>query len=194
MRALLIAGVTAVTLAGLAGCGQGDDPAADGQAPKTESSTGSAPGATEPSLTPTPPSTKLDQPPDPTKDPPAPSPPVSIENGEPVVPAGVTQVPSAQVDASAVPEYYDHRGVVWSFDDGRALQAFAMATSGCDGAEASLTGETSAEVRIELRPLPQAQGGPADGKMCTTVMTPRPVTVALDAPLGDRTVVLSGGR
>lgn len=193
MRALLIASVTAATLIGLAGCGQSDDGGQATDQPTDQTSAESAPATTEPSLTPTPPSTKLDEPP-PSTNPAAPAPPVSIENQEPIVPPGVTQVPAAQVDASAVPEYYDHRGLVWSFDDGRALQTFAMATSGCGGAEASLTGETETEVRIELRPLDQPQGGPADGRMCTTVMTPRPVTVALDAPLGDRTVVLDGGR
>lgn len=197
MRALLIAAAAAATFVGLAGCGQSEEPAA-GQPPERTSE--SSPPPSDPlSVTPTPPDTKVpDQPSqpsppgDPTKAPQ--EPPVSLSPTGPVVPPGVTQVPSSQVDASAVPEYYDHRGLVFAYNGGRSLQAFAMASSGCGGAEAWLTSETPTEVRIELRPLDQPQGGAPDDRMCTSVLTPRPVTVALDAPLGDRTVRLSAGR
>jgi hypothetical protein len=188
MRALLITAAATVTLVGLAGCGQDVDPA-QGQPPLSTSST----PAEAPSVTP-PPTKSPELPVDPTKAPAPPSAPVSISPTGPVVPPGVTQVPATQVDVSAVPDYYDHRGLVFAYDEGRSLQAFAMASSGCAEAEARLTEQTATDVRIELRALAQAQGGSPDSKMCTTVLTPRPVTVTLDAPLGDRTVHLSAGR
>jgi hypothetical protein len=123
-----------------------------------------------------------------------PTPPVSMSPTGPVVPPGVEQVPAAQVDASAVPEYYEHRGLVWLFDGGRSLQLFATATSGCGDAAARITTQSSTEVRIVLEPLPQPQGGHPDEPACTTVLTPRPVIATLDAPLGDRRIVLSASR
>ena len=198
MRALLIAGAAAAALAGLTGCGQ-DDGAAAGpeQARTTEPpSTLATKVPPEPTgITPTPPNTKPQDPSSGPARPPGttPSAPVSMSPTGPVVPPGVRQVPSAQIDASAVPEYYEHRGLVWVYDDGHSLQMFAAASSGCGGVEAQVS-ESAGEVRIDMRPMPQPQGGPPDGEMCTTVITPRPVTVALDAPLGDRMIYLSGGR
>lgn len=198
MRASLIAAAAGLVLAGLAGCGEGTGPAApnpSSTAPAASSSVDVAePTGPVVDVTPTPPDGK---PVDPPADPPAgaaPTAPVSLSPTGPVVPAGVEQVPSARVDVSAVPEYYEHRGLVWVYDGGRSLQMFAAASSGCGDAAARVVDQSAAEVRIVLESLPQPQGGSADGDICTTVMTPRPVTVALDAPLGTRTVVLSGGR
>ncbi|HEX2131034.1 MAG TPA: hypothetical protein VHH15_05690 [Actinophytocola sp.] len=201
MRALLIAGAATAALVGLAGCGQdtGQDTGPDTAGQSSESttepmSTVVEPTPPAPTVTRTPPSTKPQDPPEDTRPPGKPAAPVTLSPSGPVVPAGVRQVPSEQIDASAVPEYYQHRGQVWVYDDGHALQTFAMATSGCGDAEARVTTESASEVRIVMRPLPQPQGGPPDGRMCTTVMTPRPVTVTLDAPLGDRMIYLVGGR
>lgn len=197
MRALLVAGATAAALVGLAACGQAGPEAGQEQTRTTEPrSTVTTKVPPEPTgITPTPPNTKPQDPPSDPAGPPStpPSTPVSLSPTGPVVPPGVTQVPSAQVDASGVPEYYDHRGLVWVYDGGYSLQTFASASSGCGGVDARVS-ESATEVRIDMRPLPQPQGGPPDGEMCTTVITPRPVAVALDAPLGERMVYLTGGR
>ncbi|WP_460405703.1 hypothetical protein [Actinophytocola sediminis] len=178
MRGLLIAVSTAAALGGLTGCGQ----AADSGAGPAQDPTVTEPTTTEPSVI---------APADPTEAPATPTPPVSLAPDGPVVPPGVTQVPSAQVDATGVSELNEYRGLVWLYDDGRSLQMVAMATSGCGGVEARITGQTPTEVRIELGPQAQPQGGDPDGQMCTSVLTPRPVAVTLDGPLGDRTVHLS---
>lgn len=195
MRALLIAGV-AVALVGLAGCGQEADPAGSGPEQTTvdPSTLATKIPPEPPAVTPTPPETKPQDPPSGEDRPATPSAPVSMAPTGPVVPAGVKQVPSAQIDASAVPEYYEHRGLVWVYDDGYSLQMFATARSGCGGMEARIANESATEVRIAMGPMPQPQGGPPDGTACTEVMTPRPVTVALDAPLGDRKIYLEAGR
>jgi hypothetical protein len=181
MRALLIS--TAVAgLVLLAGCGQ---------AVPTGSS---APTQTEESpsviATPVPPGGKP-QDPGATPEPPVSKAPTGTGV---VVPPGVTQLPPEQVDASALPMDYDERGLVWVFDDGFSLQMFAMATSGCGGVEARVVDQTATEVRIALGAMDQPQGGPADGTACTTALTPKPVTVTLDAPLQDRKVFLATGR
>jgi hypothetical protein len=190
MRALLIA---AAVLVGLTGCGQENGTAAaPEQTVESRESAVTVVPPVPPSAVPVPPSTKPQDPPGGPGT--TPDPPVTISPTGPVVPAGVTQVPSAQVDASAVPEYHDHRGLVWVYDDGYSLQMFASASSGCGDAQARITSESASEVRIEMRSLPQPQGGPADAPACTTVITPRPVTVALDAPLGERQIYLAAGR
>jgi hypothetical protein len=185
MRALLIS-TAAAGLVLLAGCGQ---------AVPTGSSGPSGPTQTE--EPPTVIATAV-RPGDKPQDPGAtPEPPVSkAPTGTGlVVPPGVTQLPPEQVDASALPpSEYDEHGLVWMFDDGFSLQMFAMATSGCGGVQAKVVDQTATEVRISLGPIDQPQGGGADDEMCTAVITPRPVTVTLDAPLGDRKVFLASGR
>lgn len=187
MRALLIAAAV-LGLGTLAGCAVEVKPVATSDPPV------STPTVTTPTPTGVPSVTKPQDPPGATPPATAPSPPVSIGPSGSVVPAGVTEVPAAQVDASALPEYYEHRGQVWVFDDGYSLQMFAMASSGCTDAEAMLVDQSATEVRIMLRPMDQPQGGPPDGTVCTEVLTPKPVVVALDAPLGSRTIYLAGGR
>lgn len=125
-----------------------------------------------------------------------PSAPVTLSpQGEPVVPPGVEQVPAAQVDASALPTYYKLHGDVWVFDDGYSLEMFAAASSGCTDAEAVVVSQSSSEVKLTLRPLDAQPGGrPDGGGACTAVMTPKPVTVRLDQPLGDRMIYLGIGR
>ncbi|HEY0452831.1 hypothetical protein [Actinophytocola sp.] len=190
MRALFIATLAAAAVIGLAGCGHNAaTPAGDSSntAPDTAGST-TAPS----SEIPLPPVTKPEDPQDPA--PGTPKPPVSVSPSGVVVPEGVRQVPAAQVDSSALPAYYEHRGEVWVFEDDRSLQMFAAASSGCTDAQAVVVDQSATEVRIMLRPLPEPQGGRPDGGACTAVMTPRPVTVRLAAPLGDRTIHLASGR
>jgi hypothetical protein len=184
MRALLFATLAAAAVIGLAGCGQ------DTAAPASDTSTG-AEVTTTPSL---PPVSKPTKPAEPEPPRGTPEPPVTQGPTGLVVPDGVTQVPAEQVDSSAVPVYSEHSGQVWLFDDGRSLQLFATATSSCTDAEAVVVDQSDADVRIMLRPLPSPPGGLPDGGACAAVMTPKPVVVTLDAPLGDRMIYLAGGR
>jgi hypothetical protein len=191
MKALLLATLAATVAVGLAGCGQDTAPAGEKTAGEKTSTahTGASATASVPPL-----DKPVTRPPEPK--PPAgatPSAPVSMGPNGPVVPAGVTQVPVGQVDASALPDYYDDREV-WVFDDGYSLEMFAAASSGCSDAEAVVVDQPSDEVRITLRPLASPQGGRPDSRPCTAVMTPRPVTVRLTEPLGDRTIRLGIGR
>jgi hypothetical protein len=110
------------------------------------------------------------------------------------VPAGVTEVPSSQVEASALPTYFEYGNRVWMYDGGFSLQLFAAASSSCTDAEAVVVDQSADTVKILVRPLASPQGGRPDDGACTMVMTPKPVTVTLDTPLQDRTVVLSAGR
>lgn len=183
MRALLIS--TAAGLVLLAGCGQAVPTGSSGPTGPTQTeesatiiATAVRPGGKpqDPGATPEPPVSR------------APS------GTGLVVPPGVTQLPPEQVDASALPMEYDERGLVWVFDDGFSLQMFAMATSGCGGVEARVVDQTATEVRISMGAMDQPQGGSPDDQMCTTVLTPKPVTVTLDAPLQDRKVFLATGR
>jgi hypothetical protein len=186
MRALLIA--TAAGLVLLAGCGKEAAPSGSTQ-PDPTAPTKTEEPATD-IATPEPPGGKP-QDPGTTPEPPVTQAPSGTGL---VVPAGVTQLPPEQVDATALPMDYAERGLVWVFDDGFSLQMFAMATSGCGGVDARVVDQTATEVRITLGAMDQPQGGPADDTMCTTVMTPKPVTVTLDAPLQDRKVLLATGR
>jgi hypothetical protein len=172
MRARLFV-ITAVAAVGLAGCGQ------DATPPQKLPS-----GTAVTVVTTTPPAT-------------TPGAPVSPGPSGGDVPAGATRVPAGQVDADGLPSYYARRGEVWVFDGGRSLRMFAMASSGCTDAEADVSDQSAGEVRITLRALPLPPGnrpGRPDGGACTQVLTPRPVTVTLAEPLGDRTIHLSAGR
>jgi hypothetical protein len=178
MRARLFV-AAAVAAVGLAGCAPEATPARD------------QPDGTA-SATPPPPPTRESEPPTTT-----PSAPTSASPSGGDVPVGAARVPAGQVDASALPGYYAHRGEVWVFDQDRSLRMFAMASSGCTDAEAAVSDQSVSEVRITLRALPQPPGnrpGRPDGGVCTQVLTPRPVTVTLAEPLGDRTIHLSAGR
>ena len=189
MRAALLFTGLAVVVAGLTACG--DDAAPTGT---TDPATTPSQVTTSPSVTHAPIASGE---PAPTAKPSGtPSAPVTLSpQGELVVPAGVEQVPAAQIDASALPVYYEHHGDVWVFDDGYSLEMFAAASSGCTDAEAVVVDQSADDIRITLRPLPSPPGGrPDSGGACTAVMTPRPVTVRLDQPLGDRKIYLGIGR
>lgn len=129
----------------------------------------------------------------PSQPPASPSPPVTVGPSGTVLPPGVTQVPKDQVDAGALPEWYQIRDV-WMFDGGRSLQMYAMANNGCAGVEAKIVDQSDAAVRIVLSSMLVPQGGSPDGQMCTQALEAKPVVVHLEAPLGDRTVVLAEGR
>jgi hypothetical protein len=192
MRALLIVTTAVLALGVLAGCGNEATPAASDRSGTPTTGTTSektAPSTPTPSdvADPTPPAGKPQQPS-------GGEPPVTIGPNGPVVPQGVTEVPAAQVDSSALPDYFEYGDKVWSFDDGFSLQLFAAASSGCSDAEAVLADQSADTVKILVRPMDGPLGGRPDDEMCTTVMTPKPVVVTLDTPLRDRTILLSAGR
>jgi hypothetical protein len=196
MRALLTTATAALALGVLAGCGDASTPAASDQS-TTTTTTSAAPPSKTPPETPTPTDVVPPQQPSAGKpqDPTGGQPQITVDQGKVVVPPGLTQVPAAQVDASAVPDYYgEHRGKVWLHADGFTLETIAYASTGCTGAEAVVVDQAADAVKIILRPLDQPLGGKPDDSICATVMTPLPVTVTLDQPLQDRKVLLSAGR
>jgi hypothetical protein len=192
MRAFLIA-TTAVLAAGvLAGCGDQATQDASDAAGQTTVTQSERPAKTPPKLPtdiaePTPPAGK-------PQNPSSGEPPVSLGPNGPVVPDGVTEVPASQVDASAVPAYFEYGNKVWQYDGGFSLQMFASASTSCNGVEARVVDQSSDTVKILVQPLDAPQGGRPDDGVCAMVMTPKPVTVTLDSPLQDRKIVLSGGR
>lgn len=189
MRAKLAA-TTAVLALVLTACGGNATTTPAGQARETSQSQES-PRSVKPEppaviAEPTPPAGKR-------QDPSGGAPPVTIGPDGPVAPAGVTEVPPSQVDASALPSYIEYGNKVWVYDDGFSLQMFASATSSCTGAEAQVVDQAADSVKIVVRPMAGPQGGRPDDGVCAMVMTPVPVTVRLDAPLKDRRIFLSAG-
>jgi hypothetical protein len=191
MRAFLITTTAVLAVGVLAGCGATPDASnAAGQTSSTTSSDQPSKTAPEPPsdiVEPTPPAGK-------PQNPSSGEPPVTLGPDGPVVPDGVTEVPAAQVDASALPTYFEYGTKVWQYNGGFSLQMFASASTSCSGVEARVVDQSSDTVKILVQPLDQPQGGDPDGGVCSMVMTPRPVTVTLDTPLQDRKIVLSGGR
>lgn len=197
MRAFLIATSAVFALGVLAGCGNPADqaPAAAGQdrqssqpGTPTTSSTKTAPEPPSVVVEPTPPANGKPQ------DPSGGQPPVTIGPDGPVLPPGVSEVPAARVDASALPSFVEYGNRVWVFNDGFSLQFFASASTACTGVEARVVDQSPDTVKIVVRPMDAPQGGRPDDQPCAMVMTPQAVTVTLDQPLRDRTVVLSAGR
>jgi hypothetical protein len=193
MRAFVTAATAVLALGVLAACGNSATPTSTGQDSQRSSSQSAKPEPEPPSVIaePTPPAGK---PSDPgsgkPRDPGSGEPPVTIGPNGPVVPAGVTEVPPAQINASGLPTYLEYGNRVWAYDGGFSLQMFAAATSSCTGAEALVTEQASDSVTIVVRPVDGPQGGRPDDGVCATVMTPVPVTVTLDTPLQDRRIVL----
>lgn len=186
--------VTAAVLAlgVLAACGNTATSDSAGQANQTSQSQPTKPEPPSDIAEPTPPA---GQPPTPSagkpRDPSSGEPPVTIGPNGPVVPAGVTEVPAGQIDATALPNYIEYGNRVWAYDGGFSLQMFASASSSCTGAEAVVTKQASDSVTIVVRPIASPQGGRPDDSVCGAVMTPVPVAVTLDTPLQDRRIVLT---
>lgn len=193
MKAFLTATSAVLALGVLAACGN-QAPAASDQG-RQSSQTGQTATPTKPA--PVPPSDVVEPTPPASGKPQNPSggqPPVTIGPNGPVVPAGVTEVPASQVDASALPSFVKYGNRVWAFDGGFALQFFASASSACTGVEARVVDQSPDSVKILVQPMDAPQGGRPDDQPCAMVMTPQAVTVTLDTPLQDRKVVLSAGR
>jgi hypothetical protein len=189
MRAFLIAATAVLGLGVLAACGAQSQGASDAAGQATQTTSESAKPQEPPSdvAEPTPPAGK-------PQNPSSGEAPVTIGPDGPVVPAGVTEVPAAQVDASALPTYVEYGNKIWQYDGGFSLQMFASASSSCTGAEARVVDQSSDSVKILVQPMDLPQGGRPDGGVCAQVMTPVPITVTLDSPLQDRKIVLSAGR
>ena len=128
----------------LVACGNTATSNSAGQASQTSQSQPTKPELPSDIAEPTPPA---GQPPTPSagkpRDPSSGPPPVTIGPNGPVVPAGVTEVPSSQIDASALPNYIEYGNRVWAYDGGFSLQMFASASSSCTGAEAVVTKQAS---------------------------------------------------
>jgi hypothetical protein len=189
MRAFVVAVGAVLALGVLAACGsQATSSGTAGQTSSSEQSTTVPPDTPSDVVEPTPPAE--DKPRDPSGGPA----PVTIGPDGPVIPEGVTEVPSSQVDASALPTFGEYGNKVWAYNSGFSLQFFASASSSCTGVQATVVDQSSDSVKIFVRPLDSPQGGRPDDGACAMVMTPKPVTVTLDQPLRERKIVLSAGR
>ena len=100
----------------------------------------------------------------------------------PAPPPGGTTVPAAQVDASALPEGYPR--LVWIQDDGRTVGAYGQ-EGGCTQVHSELREQTPQLVRIAFVEVTMSPGP------CTMDLRFRPLSVQLEAPLGERSVVLT---
>ncbi len=108
-----------------------------------------------------------------------PSPPPAADG--PIPPPGTERVGPAQVDATALPEGYPR--LVWTSEGGTGLGAYGQ-EGGCSQVRADLVEQTTETVRIIF-----VEVSPTTGP-CTMDLRFPPLTVLLDEPLGDRTVVL----
>lgn len=165
----------AVGLCALAGCGDGSSGSAASTSPSSSGSnsataSGLPPGsATLPSSTVRPPGQSgVPTPPPQSSAPPLPAP---------------TEVPPARVDGSTLPETYKPQVAV--ANDGKTLQVIGQA-GGCKTASAEVTAQSADQVLITLVTTYYAP----NGGVCTQELRDVPLNVTLDAPLGDRRVVL----
>ncbi|SMD13992.1 hypothetical protein [Lentzea albidocapillata] len=165
--------VAAVALAVvLAGCSSGTQSSAPGSG-----SSGTTPaGTTAPGSSGTPGSSGAN--------PTAPvQPPVSISEDKPVVPPNVTPVAKDKVDTTSLSDTY--RDEAYVFGDGRDLEVFGVG-GGCKEARAEVTGQSADVVQVTLVTITKQPAG----TMCTQEIRQVPLTVRLDAPLGNRRLVL----
>lgn len=99
------------------------------------------------------------------------------------VPPGGHEVPPQRVDATAVPE--DAPRTVWTEGDGSTLGVLAQ-EAGCGKASVEIAEQNAEVVKVVL-----VETTPADQQVCTMDIRYPPLTAKLDAPLGERKVVLS---
>lgn len=97
-------------------------------------------------------------------------------------PDGGAPVPDGQIDATALPQGYPT--LVWTQDDGRAVGVVAQ-EGGCGRASVEVPQQTDGQVVITM-----VETQPAKPQACTMDLRYPKITVELDAPLGDRKVVL----
>jgi hypothetical protein len=120
----------------------------------------------------------------PISGPPLEPPPTANPPGKPrlTVPEGSTPVPAAKIDAAALPEGYPRE--VWTSNGGTILDIRAQ-EGGCGHALGEATEQTAQHVVVNLSET-KAQ----TGQMCTMDIRFPVISVALAAPLAERTVVL----
>jgi hypothetical protein len=112
------------------------------------------------------------------------TPSVQPPDGDPMhpkPPPGAVAVPAARVDASALPPGYP--SVVWTVGDGSTVGAYGQA-GGCTEASADVPEQTTQYVVVRITETTLSAGA------CTMELRVPPLAVTLDAPLGDRTVIL----
>jgi hypothetical protein len=160
MRLRHALGVGAVLLA-CAACGQNEQVGFGGAPPTTSADLPTTAATTVPASRPV-------EPPD-----------GDLMNPKP--PPGAVAVPEAKVDASALPPGYPK--VVWTEGDGSTVGAYGQA-GGCTEAKADVVEQTGQHVVVRITETTTSAGP------CTMELRIPPLTVKLDAPLGDRTVVL----
>lgn len=157
-----VIGVVALAVV-LAGCGSSGTPS--GSSPSSTSSVTTGGSGTS------------------SAQPPAATPPVTISDTAVVVPPGVQEVPKERVDAGSLSDTY--RRDAYVFNDGRDIEVFGLA-GGCKEAKAEVTGQSAEIVQVTLVTITRQPSG----TMCTQELRQVPLTVRLDAPLGDRRLVL----
>jgi len=113
-----------------------------------------------------------------------PAPPTANPPGKPrlTVPEGSTPVPPAKIDATALPSGFPHE--VWTANGGTVLNIRAQ-EGGCGHALGEAAEQTAGHVVVNLSET-KAQ----TGQMCTMDIRYPVISVALAAPLDQRTVVL----
>ncbi|RKT53409.1 hypothetical protein [Saccharothrix australiensis] len=117
-----------------------------------------------------------------TTAPSSPSPTTEPEFESPV-PPGAKEVPPDKLDASAVPEGTPR--TVWSEGDGSTLGLIGQ-EGGCGKAGVEIAEQGPQTVKLVM-----VETTPADAEVCTMDIRYPPLTAQLDAPLGERSVVLS---
>ena len=111
--------------------------------------------------------------------------PVAPPEGDPMnfqPPPGAVAVAAAKVDASALPPGYPK--LVWTEGDGSTIGAYGQA-GGCTEARADVTEQGAQRVVLQITETTLSAGP------CTMEIRYPALTVKLDAPLGERTVVLA---
>ncbi len=99
----------------------------------------------------------------------------------PAPPPGARALPSSQVDSSALPSGYPQ--LVWTQGDGRTVGLYGQ-EGGCTHVHLDLREQTPRLVRAALVEVTTSSGP------CTMDLRFPTLAVQLDAPLGNRTIVL----
>jgi hypothetical protein len=108
-----------------------------------------------------------------------------IAPGEPP-PNGGIPVPPAKLDAAALPEDYPRS--VWTEGDGTVIGVIGQ-EGGCGDVGVQVVEQSATSVHLEL-----VETLPTEQQMCTMDIRFPPLTAKLDAPLAERTVVLTSRR
>jgi hypothetical protein len=105
-----------------------------------------------------------------------------VAPGEPP-PNGGVPVPLTKLDAAALPEDYPRS--VWTEGDGTVIGVIGQ-EGGCSKVGVQVVEQSATSVHLEL-----VETLPAEQQMCTMDIRFPPLTAKLDAPLAERTVVLT---